>query len=69
MKKFKFSVFDFVNYLVFIVLALFILIPIWKVLVDSFNAVGMYQFQLLPNRPPLMVIVPSLRQRRFIVLC
>ncbi len=50
MKKFKFSVFDCVNYLVFIIIGLFILVPIWKVLVDSLNAVGVYQFQLLPNK-------------------
>ena len=43
-------VFDIVNYLVFILIGLFILVPIWKVVVDSFNAVGVYQFQLLPTK-------------------
>ncbi len=52
-KKKKVHVFDVVNYLVFILIGLFILIPIWKVVVDSFNAVGVYQFQLWPNRPTL----------------
>ena len=47
--KKKFHVFDAVNYLVFVIIGLIILIPIWKVLVDSFNAVGVYNFQLLPN--------------------
>ena len=51
MRKFKFSLFDFINYLVFIIIAVFILMPMWKVLCDSFNAVGVYQFQLFPNRP------------------
>jgi len=49
MKKPKFHLFDAINYLVFIFIGLFILMPIWKVIVDSFNAVGVYQFQLLPN--------------------
>ncbi len=49
----KIHLFDVVNYLVFILIALFILMPIWKVLVDSFNAVGVYQFQLFPNKPTI----------------
>ena len=48
--KKKFSVFDGVNYFVFIVIALLILIPIWKVLVDSFTSVGVYQFKLFPAK-------------------
>ena len=52
-KKKKLRVFDIVNYIVFIIIGLIILIPIWKVLVDSFNAVGVYQFMLWPNRPTL----------------
>ena len=50
-KKKKMQVFDIVNYIVFVIIALIIIVPIWKVLVDSFNAVGVYQFQLWPNRP------------------
>ena len=42
-------VFDVVNYIVFIVIALIIILPLWKVLVDSFNAVGVYQFKLWPT--------------------
>jgi putative aldouronate transport system permease protein len=49
-KKKKLHVFDVVNYIVFIILGLIIMIPIWKVLVDSLNAVGVYQFQLWPNK-------------------
>jgi len=48
--KRKFQLFDFVNYLVFIIFALIILVPIWKVVVDSFNKVGVYQFQLWPSQ-------------------
>ncbi|MDE7273830.1 MAG: carbohydrate ABC transporter permease [Lachnospiraceae bacterium] len=47
--KKKITVFSIVNYIVFVILALIILIPMWKVLVDSFNAVGVYQFRLWPN--------------------
>lgn len=47
--KKKIGFFDIVNYLIFIVLALMILIPIWKVLVDSFTSVGVYQFKLFPD--------------------
>lgn len=48
-RKNKVHVFDVVNYVVFILIALIVLIPIWKVLVDSFNAVGVYQFKLWPE--------------------
>lgn len=48
--KKKIKTFDVVNYIVFILVGLVVLVPIWKVLVDSFNAVGVYQFQLWPNR-------------------
>lgn len=46
-------VFDVVNYIVFVILALIIIVPIWKVVVDSFNAVGVYQFKLWPTQPTL----------------
>ena len=48
-KKSKVHVFDVVNYIVFVIVALIVLIPIWKVLVDSFNAVGVYQFRFWPE--------------------
>lgn len=47
--KKKVSVFSVVNYIVFIIIGLIILIPIWKVLVDSLNRVGVYQFRLWPH--------------------
>ena len=49
-RKEKLHVFDVVNYIVFIILGLVIVVPIWKVLVDSFNRVGVYQFQLWPSQ-------------------
>ncbi|MCH5249071.1 MAG: carbohydrate ABC transporter permease [Lachnospiraceae bacterium] len=48
--KKKIKVFDVVNYIVFIILGLVILVPIWKVLIDSLNAVGVYQFRLWPSQ-------------------
>ena len=50
-KKKKLQLFDAVNYIIFLIIALVIIVPIWKVIIDSFNAVGVYQFQLWPNRP------------------
>ena len=47
--KTKIHVFDVVNYIVFILVGLIIIVPIWKVVVDSLNKVGVYQFQLWPN--------------------
>lgn len=44
----RIHVFDVVNYIVFIILGLLILVPIWKVVVDSFTRVGIYQFRLWP---------------------
>ena len=51
--KTRIHVFDVVNYIVFILIALIIMLPLWKVLVDSFNAVGVYQFKLWPTQPTL----------------
>lgn len=47
--KVKIKLFDVINYIVFLILGLVILVPIWKVLVDSFNSVGVYQFKLWPD--------------------
>ena len=52
-KRSKIKLFDVVNYIVFILLALIIIIPIWKVISDSFNEVGVYQFKLLPTKPTI----------------
>ena len=42
------SAFDIINYIVFIIIGLIVIIPIWKVVVDSLNKVGVYQFQIWP---------------------
>ena len=49
-KKKKITLFEIVNYIVFILIGLLIMVPIWKVVVDSFNAVGVYQFRLWPDK-------------------
>ena len=49
-KKKKVQLFDVVNYIVFIIIGLVIMIPIWKVVVDSLNQVGVYQFRLWPSQ-------------------
>ena len=49
-RKRKFTLFDGVNYFVFILIGLIIMVPIWKVLTDSLNKVGVYQFQLWPSQ-------------------
>ena len=36
----KVDLFDILNYLIFIIIALIVVIPIWKVVVDSFNQVS-----------------------------
>ncbi len=52
-RKQKLHVFDVVNYIVFILIGLIVIFPLWKVLIDSFNAVGIYQFRLWPTQPTL----------------
>jgi putative aldouronate transport system permease protein len=47
--KKKVKAFDVINYIVFIILGLIILVPIWKVLVDSLNQYGVYKFRLWPQ--------------------
>lgn len=49
-RKKKVHIFPIVNYTLFILIGLIIIFPIWKVLVDSFNAIGVYQFRLWPDQ-------------------
>lgn len=49
-KKKKVHIFPIVNYTLFILIGLIIIFPIWKVLVDSFNAIGVYQFRFWPDQ-------------------
>lgn len=48
-RKKKIKIFPIVNYALFILIGLIILVPIWKVVVDSLDAVSVYQFRLWPN--------------------
>ena len=52
-KSKKIKIFPIVNYLLFVLIALVILVPIWKVIIDSLDAVGVYQFRFWPVKPTL----------------
>ena len=47
--KKKIEVFPIVNGLIFIILSLLIIIPMWKVLVDSFDLKTAYGMKLWPE--------------------
>ncbi|MDE5599024.1 MAG: carbohydrate ABC transporter permease [Lachnospiraceae bacterium] len=49
MKKNKISVFSVVNGLIFILLGIIIIIPLWKILVDSFDLKTAYGMKLWPE--------------------
>jgi putative aldouronate transport system permease protein len=49
-KKKKIEVFSVINGLIFIIIALIILIPIWKILVDSFDLKTAYGMKLWPEK-------------------
>ncbi len=49
-RKKKISVFSIVNGLIFIILSLIIIIPMWKVLVDSFDLKTAYGMKLWPEQ-------------------
>lgn len=49
-KKRKFKIFPLVNGLLFIILSLFILLPMWKVIVDSFDAAASYGYNWWPRK-------------------
>jgi len=49
-KKKKLSGFEIFNYIFFVVVGLIILVPIWKVLIDSVDAQSAYSFRLLPKK-------------------
>ena len=48
-KKSGVHAFDVILYIVFIIICLIVIVPMWKVIVDSFNARGVYQFRLWPK--------------------
>lgn len=45
----RISLFSVANYVFFTIIGLIIILPIWKVISDSFNAVGVYQFRIWPD--------------------
>ncbi len=49
-KKKKIEVFSVINGIVFIIIALIIIIPIWKILVDSFDLKTAYGMKLWPEK-------------------
>ena len=48
-KKKKFKIFPLVNGLIFILISLAIMLPIWKVIIDSFDARSAYGFKWVPT--------------------
>ena len=48
-RKKKFSIFPYVNGLLFLIVCLIILVPIWKILVDSFDLSTGYGMKLFPQ--------------------
>lgn len=65
-KKKRVHTFDVVNYIVFIIIGLMIVLPMWKVLVDSFNRYGVYQFRLWPRDFTLEGYLTILKTSRLI---
>lgn len=65
-RKKKVRAFDVINYIVFILIGLLILIPMWKVLVDSLNRYGVYQFKLWPSDFTLEGYLTILKTSRLI---
>lgn len=49
-KKKKFKVFPIVNVILFLLISAMIIIPIWKVIVDSLDAVASYGMRAWPQR-------------------
>ena len=48
--KSKYTAFNFVNGFIFIVVCLIVLVPIWKVLIDSLDLTTGYGLKLLPTK-------------------
>lgn len=49
-RKNKLDLFTVINYIIFILIALIILVPIWKVFIDSIDAQSGYAFSLIPKK-------------------
>lgn len=52
--KKKIDAFSVINYIVFIFIAALILVPLWKVFIDSIDAKSAYNFLLLPKEASLL---------------
>ena len=65
-KKKKVRAFDVINYIIFVIIGLLIIIPMWKVLVDSLNRYGVYQFRLWPHDPTLEGYLTIIKTSRLI---
>ena len=48
-KKRKLKPFEIINGIIFVIISLIIIVPIWKVLVDSLDAKTAYGLNLLPQ--------------------
>lgn len=72
-KKKKIKAFPIFNTILFIIIALIIMIPIWKVLVDSIDAASGYGMSLWPNQFTLggykLIITRDSLYRPFLISC
>jgi len=72
-KKKKFRIFPIVNVLIFLIISLIIMIPIWKVIVDSLDGMAGYGMNLWPQKFTLggysTIVSNSSLYRPFIISC
>lgn len=72
-KKKKVKAFPIVNAIIFVLISLIILVPIWKVIVDSFDATAGYGMRLWPNTFSLggykLVITRQSLYKPFLISC
>lgn len=72
-KKKKVKAFPIVNAIIFIIISLIIIIPIWKVVVDSLDAAAGYGMRMWPNEFSLggykLIITRSSLYRPFLISC
>ena len=70
-KKEKITPFVIINVIIFILISLFILFPIWKVLVDSFDSAAGYGMRFWPAKPSIeaykMIVTRADLYRPFLI--
>lgn len=70
-KKEKITAFPVINVILFILISIFILLPIWKVLVDGFDAAAGYGLRFWPAKPTIeaykMIIMRADLYRPFLI--